>query len=213
MARKLRWEKEKSRELEAQKQQQQSHLELVEAKRVRLQQKLAELRQSDSDQNILRRLGDAVRLKKYAAEEKLPKEMAVRGQKLANLDRIVNMSAGPKAEEFEQLQEKVVIHHLHWFLAHSNSLELIITNSKLFIGDDSYPIHWLPFCMERHLVFFINLIMLTSCFFSGFHQVGLSFNVATRKSRATPSLLFAKGKLSKSGDVAKFLPYFIVCSI
>lgn len=113
MARKLRWEKEKSRELEAQKQQQQSHLELVEAKRVRLQQKLAELRQSDSDQNILRRLGDAVRLKKYAAEEKLPKEMAVRGQKLANLDRIVNMSAGPKAEEFEQLQEKVVIHHLH----------------------------------------------------------------------------------------------------
>ena len=109
VAKKLRAEKEKNRELLTQRDDQKAYIQHLESRRLRLQQQLSDIRQSNSSvssHNVFQRLEDQIRVNKYMISDKLPKELEQRAANVTLLEKIV-AAGNPKPSELEQIQDKV----------------------------------------------------------------------------------------------------------
>ncbi|XP_057372541.1 intraflagellar transport protein 81 homolog [Daphnia carinata] len=92
VAKKLRAEKEKNREFQAQKEDQKSYLGHLESRRQRLINQLTEIRQTKantSGQMLLQRAEDAIRVNQYMINEKLNKETQLVTANIALMEKVL----------------------------------------------------------------------------------------------------------------------------
>ncbi|KAI9560954.1 hypothetical protein GHT06_011910 [Daphnia sinensis] len=92
VAKKLRAEKEKNREFQAQKEDQKSYLSHLESRRQRLINQLTEIRQTKantSGQMLLQRAEDAIRVNQYMINEKLNKETQLVTANIALMEKVL----------------------------------------------------------------------------------------------------------------------------
>ena len=108
-ARRLRAEKEKQRQIQAQKTEQKSSFEMLDSKKQHLQQQLVEIRQVNSTataKSIVQRLHDTIRVNRYMTDDKLPKEIENRARAIGMLNNALK-SANPKVEDIQEIKQKV----------------------------------------------------------------------------------------------------------
>ena len=108
-ARRLRAEKEKQRQIQAQKTEQKSSFEMLDSKKQHLQQQLVEIRQVNSTataKSIVQRLHDTIRVNRYMTDDKLPKEIENRAHAIGMLNNALK-SANPKVEDIQEIKQKV----------------------------------------------------------------------------------------------------------
>jgi len=107
MAKKLRVEKEKSREFELQKEEQKNLLNQLESRRQRLQNQLAENRQINSTasgQNLLQKAEDAIRVNQYVIE-KNEKEIQQRTDSIILMEKVL-LAPNPSQSEIQTVNQK-----------------------------------------------------------------------------------------------------------
>lgn len=108
MAKKLRAEKDKSREYETQKEEQKNLLNQLESRRQRLQNQLTENRQINSTasgQNLLQKAEDAIRVNQYVIE-KNEKEIQQKTDSLILMEKVL-LAPNPSQSEIQQINQKV----------------------------------------------------------------------------------------------------------
>ena len=109
MAKKLRAEKEKTREFQTQKDDQKSYLSHLEARRLRLTHQLMEMRQSKvnaSGQSLIQRAEDAIRVNQYMINEKLNKETQQVTASIALMEKVL-AAPNPTSADLQLVVQKV----------------------------------------------------------------------------------------------------------
>lgn len=109
VAKKLRAEKEKNREFQAQKEDQKSYLSHLESRRQRLVNQLMEMRQTkanSSGQVLLQRAEDAVRVNQYMINDKLNKETQLVTANIALMEKLL-AAPNPTSTDLQLVIQKV----------------------------------------------------------------------------------------------------------
>lgn len=110
MAKKLRSERDKNRDFQAQKEEQKSYLAHLEARRQRLQNQLAESRQINAGatgQGLLQRAEDAIRIHQYMITEKLNKEIESKTASIALMEKVLSAPI-PNSNDLQLVSQKVL---------------------------------------------------------------------------------------------------------
>lgn len=109
VAKKLRAEKEKNREFQAQKEDQKSYLSHLESRRQRLINQLTEVRKTkanSSGQMLLQRAEDAIRVNQYMINEKLNKETQLVTANIALMEKML-AAPNPTSADLQIVIQKV----------------------------------------------------------------------------------------------------------
>ena len=96
VAKKLRQEKERNREIKSQKQDQRNNINHSQQRIIRLEQQLADMRQAGigtTPEVLLQKLEEEVKVNAYIVNEKLPRELEQKKQAVASLEKVLNQPA------------------------------------------------------------------------------------------------------------------------
>ena len=96
VAKKLRQEKERNREIKSQKQDQRNNINHSQQRIMRLEQQLADMRQAGigtTPEVLLQKLEEEVKVNAYIVNEKLPRELEQKKQAVASLEKVLNQPA------------------------------------------------------------------------------------------------------------------------
>lgn len=109
VAKKLRAEKEKNREFQAQKEDQKSYLGHLESRRQRLINQLTEVRKTKANSSgkmLLQRAEDAIRVNQYMINEKLNKETQLVTANIALMEKML-AAPNPTSADLQIVIQKV----------------------------------------------------------------------------------------------------------
>ena len=109
VAKKLRQEKEKNKEIKGQKADQRTSIGHASQRILRLEQQLADMRQAGigtTPEVLLQKLEESVKVNAYIVNEKLPRELEHRKHAVASLEKVLNQPALTQAD-LQELKRRI----------------------------------------------------------------------------------------------------------
>ena len=109
VAKKLRQEKERNREIKSQKQDQRNNINHSQQRIMRLEQQLTDMRQAGigtTPEVLLQKLEEEAKVNAYIVNEKLPRELEQKKQAVASLEKVLNQPALTQ-NDLQELKKRI----------------------------------------------------------------------------------------------------------
>ena len=109
VAKKLRQEKEKNKEIKSQKQEQRNNINHSQQRIMRLEQQLTDMRQAGigtTPEVLLQKLEEEAKVNAYIVNEKLPRELEQKKQAVASLEKVLNQPALTQ-NDLQELKKRI----------------------------------------------------------------------------------------------------------
>ena len=109
VAKKLRQEKEKNKEIKSQKQDQRTNISHASQRIMRLEQQLGDMRQAGigtTPEVLLQKLEESVKVNAYIVNEKLPRELENKKQAVVSLEKVLNQPALTQSD-LQELKKRI----------------------------------------------------------------------------------------------------------
>ena len=109
VAKKLRQEKERNKEIKSQKQEQRNNINHSQQRIMRLEQQLTDMRQAGigtTPEVLLQKLEEEAKVNAYIVNEKLPRELEQKKQAVASLEKVLNQPALTQ-NDLQELKKKI----------------------------------------------------------------------------------------------------------
>lgn len=109
VAKKLRQEKERNKEIKSQKQEQRNNINHSQQRIMRLEQQLTDMRQAGigtTPEVLLQKLEEEAKVNAYIVNEKLPRELEQKKQAVASLEKVLNQPALTQ-NDLQELKKRI----------------------------------------------------------------------------------------------------------